>query len=548
MTTVQEPSENDVLCGRGGSINSHPGNERFRTLVEKRKRVYLTARFKREKRLIASSIVSEIRALDPPGRFLSREAKSGLWKDIGDEKARDKTSQALRENAPSIRAEIETEIQDQRAELQKEEQQHFNPPNPPPPPPPHYYNNGWGSSYTGSYYGHYAPQPPPQPHAYPGYEQQGQGHWGHAPPPHAATPTYYGGRPQHHDYHHHPHHHHHGPPAPKSALESTADYISSGAESIKNWARLSTSASHDARSLADSRSVCSRNSQPIVFIPGRKRCRSSRSVTFCDDEKRGRPCYSPIHHHTGDNSLLDGEVEEELEPMDAVMATDDQTSNSVIASFASQVFSSIGGSWEAPCGGHETMENRLMAFPDSAGSSAPAVPSMEENVVEWEGQEVQLLDRNEESNSIMMEDRMPPPRRQYQVVDNTSVGLSSLGSCHSWIPEQLGSAASSFFGGGHEREAAVQQPTDYSATGSIAAGSLAAGSIGGGSLERVFENEAHHFSQMPSWEQRSIRSRSPMHDDDDESLVSKSSSKVSELSPRQDGIMWDNQGATTMRE
>ena len=48
-------------------------SEHFRQLVEKRKRVYLTARFKREKRLIASSIVSEIRAMDPPGRFLARK-------------------------------------------------------------------------------------------------------------------------------------------------------------------------------------------------------------------------------------------------------------------------------------------------------------------------------------------------------------------------------------------------------------------------------------------------------------------------------------------
>ena len=55
---------NDVLCGRGGSINSHQGNEQFRLLVEKRKRVYLTARFKREKRLIASSIVTEIRQME----------------------------------------------------------------------------------------------------------------------------------------------------------------------------------------------------------------------------------------------------------------------------------------------------------------------------------------------------------------------------------------------------------------------------------------------------------------------------------------------------
>lgn len=108
---IDVPLENDVLCGRGGSINSHKGNEQFRCLVEKRKRVYLTARFKREKRLIASSIVTEIRGMNPPGRFLARKGDkdSGYWYDIGDEKARDKTSQALRENAPSIRAEIEVE-------------------------------------------------------------------------------------------------------------------------------------------------------------------------------------------------------------------------------------------------------------------------------------------------------------------------------------------------------------------------------------------------------------------------------------------------------
>jgi len=123
LQRVCEPHDNDVLCGRGGSINSHPGNERFRQLVEKRKRVYLTARFKREKRLIASSILSEIRVLKPPGRFLAKDTKTGNWYDIGDEKARDKTSQALRENAPSIRAEIEVEINQQRAEMQRAEEE-----------------------------------------------------------------------------------------------------------------------------------------------------------------------------------------------------------------------------------------------------------------------------------------------------------------------------------------------------------------------------------------------------------------------------------------
>jgi len=103
-----EPRDNDVLCGRGGSINTHPGNARFRELVEKRKRSYIDA-FKREKRLIAESILKDIRRLSPSGRFLTRAVKGGPWVEISEEKARDKTSQGLRENAPKIRRQIQNE-------------------------------------------------------------------------------------------------------------------------------------------------------------------------------------------------------------------------------------------------------------------------------------------------------------------------------------------------------------------------------------------------------------------------------------------------------
>jgi len=186
---VDVPLENDVLCGRGGSINSHKGNEYFRLLVEKRKRVYLTARFKREKRLIASSIVSEIRNMDPPGRFLTRKGgkDTGYWYDIGDEKARDKTSQALRENAPSIRAEIETEINHQREEMKRKEDEetaHKQPPGHYPPPPPAYYAAQQYWDYYFRYYGY--GHPPPPHYGHPG---------AHPPPPPGVHPPPPGAHP-----------------------------------------------------------------------------------------------------------------------------------------------------------------------------------------------------------------------------------------------------------------------------------------------------------------------------------------------------------------
>lgn len=116
---------NDVLCGRGGLTNNHPGNVFFRSLVRDRQEKYLFAS-KRDKALVAHGIVDVIRQLDPPGRFLKKMkddgkygkngssggdnndddnemgGEGGYWVEIGNKKAREKTSQALREKAPEL--------------------------------------------------------------------------------------------------------------------------------------------------------------------------------------------------------------------------------------------------------------------------------------------------------------------------------------------------------------------------------------------------------------------------------------------------------------
>lgn len=102
---IRTPHDHDVLCGRGGGTNNHIGNENFRVLVTRKKREYLNSS-KREKPLVSKSIVDEIRGMNPPGRFLQKNESTNLWYDIGDQKAREKTSQALREGAPEIRREL----------------------------------------------------------------------------------------------------------------------------------------------------------------------------------------------------------------------------------------------------------------------------------------------------------------------------------------------------------------------------------------------------------------------------------------------------------
>lgn len=101
ITTI-EPE--DVLSGRGGATNSHSGNRAFRVLVKQHQDEYLKAK-KRDKPAVASKIVEMIRKKG--GRFLRRWDTSAegqvLWVDIGDERAREKTCQALREGAPELR-------------------------------------------------------------------------------------------------------------------------------------------------------------------------------------------------------------------------------------------------------------------------------------------------------------------------------------------------------------------------------------------------------------------------------------------------------------
>lgn len=100
---ITSPGPHDILCGRGGGTNAHPGNIKFRKLVAAHKLKYLAAS-KSDKPGVAREVVKEWRNLNPPGRFLAKMEESpenpdkkAVWYDVGDKKAREKASQCLRE-------------------------------------------------------------------------------------------------------------------------------------------------------------------------------------------------------------------------------------------------------------------------------------------------------------------------------------------------------------------------------------------------------------------------------------------------------------------
>ena len=61
---------------------------------------------------ISRSIVETVRRLDPPGRFLEKDQVTAKWHDIGDKKAVEKTSQALRTGAAPLRKQLSHDLGD----------------------------------------------------------------------------------------------------------------------------------------------------------------------------------------------------------------------------------------------------------------------------------------------------------------------------------------------------------------------------------------------------------------------------------------------------
>jgi hypothetical protein len=111
---IRTPHPHDVLSGRGGGINSHEGNKTFRSWVFERKERYNLAASKADKTDVANEVIELVRSLDPPGRFLQRDpsstSSSSFWIELDEAKIMAKTSQALREGAPQIRAAHKEEL------------------------------------------------------------------------------------------------------------------------------------------------------------------------------------------------------------------------------------------------------------------------------------------------------------------------------------------------------------------------------------------------------------------------------------------------------
>ena len=92
---VEDFNPLDVLCGRGGKSNHHPGNKRYRQVVSEMKASYRSIGSKSAKTDLSRAIVEHVYKYG--GRFLKMEKGSSKYIILTPAEARKKTSQALRE-------------------------------------------------------------------------------------------------------------------------------------------------------------------------------------------------------------------------------------------------------------------------------------------------------------------------------------------------------------------------------------------------------------------------------------------------------------------
>ena len=127
-----QPRNSDVLCGRGSTIDEHPGNMHFRQIVNKHKSKYLEVERKGKKE-VALALMKLLEQMVPPARFLVRDAYTGNWVEASHETAYNKTTQTLRQtrkqknkktSLPLPQNDLRTTTQDSKKDHQELHQHH----------------------------------------------------------------------------------------------------------------------------------------------------------------------------------------------------------------------------------------------------------------------------------------------------------------------------------------------------------------------------------------------------------------------------------------
>lgn len=94
LEVVENPQEDDVLCGKNKECLEHPGSKSFREVVDRYVERYQQADSKYMKMEITKEIYTHLS--EQSSRFLKYNSKTGLWQELTSSAVRDKIGHALR--------------------------------------------------------------------------------------------------------------------------------------------------------------------------------------------------------------------------------------------------------------------------------------------------------------------------------------------------------------------------------------------------------------------------------------------------------------------
>lgn len=100
-----EPSDNEMIIGRGRKIQKHPGNLKFRALVQHKMKDYSESGDKTVKSFIISNIWKSMREESFCGGFVKKDAETDKWIVASDCTVRATIAQAFRDSlSPTYRS------------------------------------------------------------------------------------------------------------------------------------------------------------------------------------------------------------------------------------------------------------------------------------------------------------------------------------------------------------------------------------------------------------------------------------------------------------
>lgn len=91
-----QPTEQDILCGRGRAHVHHPGNRKFAQLIQSNSQRYIESPRRIERTLLVAFLVQKI--LDDGSRFLKEDKRgTGQWTEMNIDQAHEKVGHAIRD-------------------------------------------------------------------------------------------------------------------------------------------------------------------------------------------------------------------------------------------------------------------------------------------------------------------------------------------------------------------------------------------------------------------------------------------------------------------